>query len=185
MGCLRAAVAEPGTKLKVKMLLQKRDAVVTNDSPFDPESHRIRSDRSGPKPSKASAPAYLDALVLKACLEAATFRRHVCSLGVGMTRRERRFQRQFDALERLVPPLRGPMSTLRRDSWFPIRFPVALLLIAGGLFSFLPVLGIWMLPLGLLLLAVDLPILRGPISAVVIRARRKARLLAKRWKRKH
>ncbi len=99
-------------------------------------------------------------------------------------RRERRFQRQFDALERIAPPLRGPMSTLRRDSWFPIRFPLALLLIVGGVFSFLPVLGIWMLPLGLLLLAVDLPILRGPISALVIRARRKARLLSQRWKRK-
>jgi len=97
-------------------------------------------------------------------------------------RRERRFQRQFDALGRLAPPLRGPMSTLRRDSWFPIRFPVALLLIAGGVFSFLPILGIWMLPLGVLLLAVDLPILRGPISVFLIRARRKTRLLATRWR---
>lgn len=76
------------------------------------------------------------------------------------------------------------MSALRRDSWFPIRFPVALLMIAGGVFSFLPVLGIWMLPLGLLLLAVDLPILRGPISAFVIRARRKARHLARRWRQR-
>ena len=101
-----------------------------------------------------------------------------------MRRRERRFQRQFDALERLAPPLRGPMSTLRRDSWFPIRFPIALLLIAGGLFSFLPILGIWMLPLGLLLLAVDLPVLRGPISALIIRGRRKARNLTLRWRRR-
>jgi hypothetical protein len=104
-------------------------------------------------------------------------------------RRERRFQRQFEALERLVPPLRGPMSTLRRDSWFPLRFPVALMLIVGGFFSFLPVLGLWMLPLGLLLLAVDLPILRGPISALIIRGRRKGRHLALRWRlrgrRKH
>ncbi|RYI32713.1 MAG: hypothetical protein EON48_04645 [Acetobacteraceae bacterium] len=101
-------------------------------------------------------------------------------------RRERRFQRQFDALERLVPPLRGPMSALRRDSWFPVRFPVALLLMVGGVFSFLPILGIWMLPLGLLLLAVDLPILRGPISALIIRGRRKTRLLALRWRlRRH
>jgi hypothetical protein len=99
-----------------------------------------------------------------------------------MTRRERRFQRQFEALERLVPPLRGPMSTLRRDSWFPIRFPIALVLIAGGLFSFLPVLGIWMLPLGLLLLAVDLPILRGPISVFVIRGRRLAKRWVRRWR---
>jgi hypothetical protein len=99
-----------------------------------------------------------------------------------MTRRERRFQRQFEALERLFPPLRGPMSTLRRDSWFPIRFPIALVLIAGGLFSFLPVLGIWMLPLGLLLLAVDLPILRGPISVFVIRGRRLAKRWVRRWR---
>jgi hypothetical protein len=97
-------------------------------------------------------------------------------------RRERRFQRQFDALGRLAPALRGPMSTLRKDSWFPIRFPLALILIAGGVFSFLPVLGIWMLPLGLLLLAVDLPILRGPISGLIIRGRRKARILAHRWR---
>ncbi|MBA4324706.1 MAG: hypothetical protein C0426_06570 [Rhodobacter sp.] len=97
-------------------------------------------------------------------------------------RRERRFQRQFEALERLAPSLRGPMSTLRRDSWFPIRFPIALLLIVGGVFAFLPVLGVWMIPLGLLLLAVDLPILRGPISAFIIRSRRKARMIATRWR---
>jgi hypothetical protein len=99
-----------------------------------------------------------------------------------MTNRERRFQRQFDALARLIPPLRGPMSTLRRDSWFPVRFPLALILIAGGFFAFLPVLGVWMLPLGLLLLAVDLPVLRGPISALIIRGRRKGRRLAVRWR---
>ena len=105
-----------------------------------------------------------------------------------MTSSERRFQRQFQALERLIPPLRGPMSTLRRDSWFPVRFPVALLMISGGIFSFLPILGLWMLPLGLLLLAVDLPVLRGPISALIIRARRKGRRLAlwwSHWRQRH
>lgn len=100
-----------------------------------------------------------------------------------MSRRERRFQRQFEALERLFPLLRGPMSTLRRDSWFPIRFPLALMLIVGGLFSFLPVLGVWMLPLGLLLLAVDLPVLRGPISTLVIRGRRTTKRWLRRWRR--
>ena len=99
-----------------------------------------------------------------------------------MTRKDRRFQRQFQALERLIPPLRGPMSTLRRDSWFPIRFPVALLLSFGGLFAFLPVLGIWMLPLGLLLLAVDLPVLRGPISVMIIRGRRVTKRWLRRWR---
>jgi hypothetical protein len=99
-----------------------------------------------------------------------------------MTRRERRFQRQFHALERLIPALRGPMSHLRRDSWFPIRFPLAVILTAGGLLWFLPVLGLWMLPAGLLLLAVDLPLLRGPISVLVIRGRRTVNRWLRRWR---
>jgi hypothetical protein len=99
-----------------------------------------------------------------------------------MTNGERRFKRQFDAIERLIPPLRGPMSRLRRNSWFPVRFPIALLLIFGGLLGFLPVLGLWMLPLGLLLLAVDLPGLRGPISVVIIRSRLTSRRWLRRWR---
>jgi hypothetical protein len=35
-------------------------------------------------------------------------------------------------------------------------------LILGGIFSFLPILGIWMLPLGIVLLAKDIAVLRGP-----------------------
>jgi hypothetical protein len=119
------------------------------------------------------------------CLEAGTLRLHLSNAGVDVTSSERRFQRQFDALGRLIPALRGPMSTLRQDSWFPIRFPIALSLIAGGFLSFLPVLGVWMLPLGLLLLAVDLPILRGPISVLIIRARRKGRIWMRRWRKRH
>ena len=74
------------------------------------------------------------------------------------------------------------MSRLRQDSWFPVRFPIALVLIFGGLLSFLPVLGVWMLPLGLLLLAVDLPVLRGPISVLIIRSRRIAKRWLRRWR---
>ena len=37
------------------------------------------------------------------------------------------------------------------------------LLIFGGIFSFLPVLGLWMLPLGLLLFAQDVPVLQKPM----------------------
>ena len=99
-----------------------------------------------------------------------------------MTRRERRFQRQFQALERLIPQLRGPLSQLRRNIWFPIRFPLAVILTAGGILWFLPVLGIWMLPAGLLLLAIDLPRLRGPISVLVIRGRRTGKRWLRRWR---
>lgn len=97
-----------------------------------------------------------------------------------MTRRERRFRRQFEMLERLVPGARTPLEALRSNRWRLVRLPLALILIVGGLVSFLPVLGIWMLPLGLLLLAVDLPCLRSPISVLIIRGRRSLQ----RWRRR-
>ena len=40
-------------------------------------------------------------------------------------------------------------------------------LIIGGIFSFLPVLGLWMLPLGLILIAEDLPFLQGPMARML------------------
>jgi len=101
-----------------------------------------------------------------------------------MSRRERRFDRQFESLGRMIPQLRAPLAALRRDGWRLVRVPLALLLILGGLLSFLPLLGIWMLPVGLLLLAVDLPALRAPISALVIRARRRIGVWAAWWRGK-
>src|SRR4051812_33416621 len=53
---------------------------------------------------------------------------------------------------------------LRRPGARWIRIPLGLLCIVGGVFSFLPVLGLWMLPLGLLLIAIDVPLLRGPVA---------------------
>ena len=53
---------------------------------------------------------------------------------------------------------------LRRPSSRLVRIPMAILLILGGIFSFLPVLGLWMLPLGLVLFAQDVPVLQKPIA---------------------
>ena len=44
MGYVRPELAEVGTRLKVKMLLREWDAVVVEDSPFDPANARIRVD---------------------------------------------------------------------------------------------------------------------------------------------
>jgi hypothetical protein len=52
---------------------------------------------------------------------------------------------------------------LRRPQSWMVRYPAAVFLVLGGVFSFLPVLGLWMLPLGLLLIAVDWPPLRPPL----------------------
>ena len=42
----------------------------------------------------------------------------------------------------------------------PVRVGIGVLLVAGGLVGFLPILGFWMVPLGLFVLSVDLPIVR-------------------------
>jgi hypothetical protein len=42
----------------------------------------------------------------------------------------------------------------------PIRIGLGILLVAFGLLGFLPVLGFWMIPVGLLVLSVDLPVVR-------------------------
>jgi hypothetical protein len=41
-----------------------------------------------------------------------------------------------------------------------LRIMLGVLLVIGSIFSFLPVLGIWMLPLGLVVLSVDFAIIR-------------------------
>jgi hypothetical protein len=87
-------------------------------------------------------------------------------------RQKRRLFRQFRAMERRIPLLRRPLRFLLNDGGGVARWTVGLLLMVGGLLSFLPFLGVWMLPLGLLLLAVDVPVLRGPTSALTIRGRR-------------
>jgi hypothetical protein len=78
-------------------------------------------------------------------------------------RDEQRLNHQLDRLERGMPQaVRRPMRWLREPSSRWLRIPVGLLLLLGGVFSILPLLGIWMLPLGLLLLAQDIPFLRRP-----------------------
>lgn len=54
-----------------------------------------------------------------------------------------------------------------------VRLPLGLILIAGGFLAILPVFGLWMIPFGLIILAIDLPALRPFVSAVIIRLRRK------------
>jgi hypothetical protein len=68
---------------------------------------------------------------------------------------------------KLSPRLAKFFGWLRRPSSMWVRVPLALLLVAGGVFSFLPVLGLWMLPLGLVLIAQDVPLLQKPMSQLL------------------
>jgi hypothetical protein len=58
---------------------------------------------------------------------------------------------------RLPERLRTTTRWLRRPSSRWVRIPAGLLLIGGSLLSILPLFGVWMLPLGLMLLAEDVP----------------------------
>lgn len=71
-------------------------------------------------------------------------------------------------IERLLPPWAcRAIHWLRQPSSFYVRVLVALLLIVGGFLSFLPILGFWMLPLGLIFIAQDIPILQPPLIRVL------------------
>ncbi|WP_050765119.1 hypothetical protein [Fulvimarina pelagi] len=52
----------------------------------------------------------------------------------------------------------GRNFDLPQNRW--LRISIGTLLVIGGLFGFLPVLGIWMVPLGLIVLSIDLPVVR-------------------------
>ena len=76
--------------------------------------------------------------------------------------------RYFQMINRRVP-MRGSafIRWLRKPNSFAVRVIVAIMLVLGGIFSFLPVLGLWMLPLGLLLISQDVPFLQKPLVATL------------------
>lgn len=78
-------------------------------------------------------------------------------------------------LARLPARIGSAVAWLREPSRRTVRFGAAILLIIGGIFSILPVLGIWMLPLGLALLAEDAPGLKPQLERV-------SRWCERRWR---
>ncbi|MDO8877468.1 MAG: hypothetical protein Q8M24_24535 [Pseudolabrys sp.] len=79
-----------------------------------------------------------------------------------------RLHLELDLLQARLPDWASrPLERVRRPGAVWVRVPLSLVLIAGGFFSFLPVLGLWMLPLGLALLALDVPFLRAPLAKLL------------------
>lgn len=75
----------------------------------------------------------------------------------------------FKRLERGLPHrLASALRWLRHPASRWARLPAGLLLIVGGVFSFLPILGVWMLPLGLMLIAADVRLLRRPMARLTM-----------------
>ena len=78
--------------------------------------------------------------------------------------RENSLERYFEIIDRRAPAKVSQfVRRLREPPMLILRWVIASSFVLGGIFSFLPVLGLWMLPLGLLLIADDVPILRYPL----------------------
>ncbi|MDF1609868.1 hypothetical protein PZ897_16915 [Hoeflea sp. YIM 152468] len=56
----------------------------------------------------------------------------------------------------------------------PVRIALGSGLVVGGILGFLPILGFWMFPLGLLVLSQDVPVVRRWRRIFVVRMRRRA-----------
>ena len=75
----------------------------------------------------------------------------------------------FEELERELSPWLARWSArLRRPEYRKVRIVLALGFIASSALWFLPIFGIEFLPLGLLLLAVDVPFLRRPMARALL-----------------
>lgn len=96
-----------------------------------------------------------------------------------MTKERTRLERLFLRLEARFPRFAMIIYVLRQPWAMLIRIPLGILLCLGGIASFLPILGVWMLPLGLLLLAIDLPFLQRPMNGIILRGERQWHL----WRR--
>ena len=84
------------------------------------------------------------------------------------TRKDQDRERRLALLIGQLPArLQTVVRWLRQPSVRWVRIPAGLLLVLGSLFSILPILGLWMLPLGLLLIAQDVPVLQGPLVAML------------------
>jgi hypothetical protein len=69
---------------------------------------------------------------------------------------QKKFDRMLARLQAKLPgSLARAMAWLLSPAAVFLRLPLGILFVIGGIFAFLPVLGVWMLPLGILLIAVD------------------------------
>src|SRR5262249_23236266 len=68
------------------------------------------------------------------------------------------------AVERLPRPARRALAWLLTPAGRWLRIPLGVFLVCGGLLAILPLFGLWMLPLGLILLAEDVAPLRRRIN---------------------
>jgi hypothetical protein len=74
------------------------------------------------------------------------------------------FNEEAHKLQARLPRFAGTALRWGIESSPLVRWPIAIVLVFSGFLGFLPILGFWMAPLGLILIAEDLPFLRPPLA---------------------
>ena len=97
----------------------------------------------------------------------------------------KKLDRKIDQFADQLPNWAGRfLRWLRAPSGRWVRIPIAIVLVIAGFIGFLPVLGFWMIPLGLLLIAQDVPFLQRPFLRAIEWAERKWKDLRRWWKKR-
>jgi hypothetical protein len=79
-----------------------------------------------------------------------------------------RLDDEFDRLEPHLPAWgKRWLRRIRTPAAIWMRVPIGIVLVLAGFVGFLPILGFWMVPLGLALIALDVPFMRGPLARVL------------------
>lgn len=96
---------------------------------------------------------------------------------------EDEYDRAYDELEREAPDrVSRALRWLREPKARRVRIPLGILFVLASFLWFLPVIGIELLPIGLLLLAHDIPFLRKPVGRALLWLEGKWRALRRRWR---
>ena len=99
-------------------------------------------------------------------------------------KKEQSLDEAYEEVERELPPWAARALRWLHDPkarW--VRLPLGLSLVAASFMWFLPVVGIELLPMGLLLIAQDVPFLRAPVARFTIWLVGRWISLKRRWKR--
>ena len=92
-------------------------------------------------------------------------------------------QRAFETVEAEVPHrLARALRWVRSPQARWLRIPLGAILIVLSLFAWLPVIGVEFLPLGLLIIAVDVPVLRKPVARAILWLEEKWVALRRWWR---
>lgn len=97
-----------------------------------------------------------------------------------------RLDQAYDNLERETPDwmCRG-IRWMRHPGARRVRLPLGVALVIGGFLGFLPVLGFEFIPIGLLLIAQDLPVMRKPVAEATLWLEHRWMALRRWWERRH